>query len=64
MCKDMSPGIDQSGLDAKRCENLAQAAPMDSSNYSNARMSFWREALLDEEENERKKSFGALPNHR
>ena len=26
----MSSAIDQSGLDAKRCENLAQAAPMDS----------------------------------
>jgi len=57
MCKDMSSGIDQSGLDAKRFENLAQAAPMDSfSNCSNARISPRRDASSDKEENERQKS--------
>jgi len=41
MFKEISSGIDQAGLDAKRCQNLAHAAPMDSfSNCSNARMSF------------------------
>jgi hypothetical protein len=39
MSNDISLGIDKPGLDAKRCENLAHAAPMDSSNFSNARMS-------------------------
>jgi hypothetical protein len=37
---DPSSRIDKPGLDAKRRENLAHAAPMDSfSNFSNARMS-------------------------
>jgi hypothetical protein len=53
MCKDISSGIDQSRLDAKRCENLAKGAPMDSfSNYLKARMSLRREAMWDKEENE------------
>ena len=57
MCKDTSSGIDQSGRVAKRCENLAHAAPMVSfSNCSNARISLQREAVWDKEENERQKS--------
>ena len=57
MCKDTSSGIDQSGHEAKRRENLAHAAPMVSfSNCSNARISLQREASWDEEENERQKS--------
>ena len=53
----MSSGIDLFGLQAKRFENLAQAAPMDSfSNFSNARMSPCRDASWDKEENERQKS--------
>jgi hypothetical protein len=53
MRKAISSGIDQSGLDAKRFENLAYAEPMDSfSNCSNASMSLRREAMWDKEENE------------
>jgi hypothetical protein len=53
MWKAISSGIDQPGLDTKRFENLAHAAPMDSfSNCSNARMSLRREAMWDKEENE------------
>ena len=53
----MSLGIDQSGLEAKRRENLAQAAPMVSFFIcSNARISLRREAVWDAEENERQKS--------
>ena len=57
MCKDTSSGIDQSGHVAKRCENLAHAAPMlFFSNCSNARISLRREAVWAEEENEGQKS--------
>ena len=46
MFNDTSSGIDKSGLDAKRCKNLAQAAPIDSfSNCSKSRMSIGREFM-------------------
>ena len=53
MYNDTSSGIDKSGLDAKRCKNLAQAAPMDSfSNCSKSRMSIGREFMRLMRENE------------
>ena len=42
MSNDASSGIDKSGLDDRRRKNLAQAAPMDSSNCSKSRMSIGR----------------------
>ena len=46
MFNDTSSGIDKSELDAKRCMNQAQAAPMDSfSNCSKSRMSIDREIM-------------------
>ena len=49
----MSSGIDKSELDAKRRENLAQAAPVDSfCNCSKARMSVGRESMRLVRENE------------
>ena len=46
MFNNTSSGIYKSGLDAKRCKNLAQAAPMDSfSNCSKSRMSIGREFM-------------------
>ena len=46
MPNDTSSGIDMSGIDAKRCKNLAHAAPMDSfSNCSKLRMSIGRESM-------------------
>ena len=53
MFNDTSSGIDKSGLDAKRCKNLAQAAPIDSfSNCSKSRMSIGREFMRLMRENE------------
>ena len=53
MFNDTSSGIDMSGIDAKRRENLAHAAPMDSfSNYSKLRMSVGRESMHLVRENE------------
>ena len=56
MSNDTSLGTDKSGLDAKRCKNLAHAAPIDSSNCSQLRMSLGREFIHSERENERPKS--------
>ena len=54
---DKSSGRDKSGIDAKRCKNLAQAAPMDSfSNCSKSRMSIGREFMRLVRENEWQKS--------
>jgi len=45
MSHDISSGIDEFGLDAKRHKNLAHAAPIDSfSNCSKSRMSVGRES--------------------
>ena len=53
MFNDTSLGIDMSGIDAKRRENLAHAAPMDSfSNCSKSRMSIGRESMRSVRENE------------
>jgi hypothetical protein len=52
MFNDTSSGRDKSGLDAKRRKNLAQAAPMDSSNCSKSRMSVGRESMRSVRENE------------
>ena len=52
MFNDTSSGIDKSGLDAKRRKNLAQAAPIDSSNCSKSRMSIGREFMHLMRENE------------
>ena len=52
MFNDTSSGRDKSGLDAKRRKNLAQAAPMDSSNCSKLRMSVGRESMRSVRENE------------
>ena len=63
MCKDTSSGIDQSGHEAKRRENLAHAAPMDSfSNCSNARISLRREASSMKKRTRDKSHLRALPN--
>ena len=48
-----SSGIDKSGLDTKRCKNLAQATPTNSfSNCSKLRMSIGREFMRLVRENE------------
>ena len=52
MFNDTSSGRDKSGLDTKRHNNLAQAAPMDSSNCSKSRMSVGRESMRPVRENE------------
>ena len=52
MFNDTSSGIDRSELDAKRRKNLAQGAPMDSSNCSKSRMSIGREFMRLMRENE------------
>ena len=52
MFNDTSSGRDRSGLDAKRRKNLAQAAPMDSSNCLKSRMSIGREFMRLSRENE------------
>ena len=53
MFNDTSSGIDKSELDAKRCKNQAQAAPMDSfSNCSKSRMSIGREFMRLVRQNE------------
>ena len=52
MFNDTSSGIDKSGLDAKRRENLAHAALMDSfSNCLKLRMSIGRESMRSVREN-------------
>ena len=56
MFNDTSSGIDRSELDAKRRKNLAQAAPIDSSNCSKSRMSIGREFMRLMRENEWQKS--------
>ena len=48
---DTSSGIDMSAIDAKRRENLAHAAPKDSSNCSKSRMSIGRESMHSVREN-------------
>ena len=45
MFNDTSLGIDKSELDHQRRKNLAQAAPIDSSNCSKSRMSIGREFM-------------------
>ena len=53
MFNDISSGIDISGIDAKRRENLAHAAPMDSfSSCSKSRMSVGRESVRSVNEND------------
>jgi hypothetical protein len=53
MSNHISSGIDKFGSHAKRCENLAHAAPMDSfSNCSKPRMSIGRESMHPVSENE------------
>jgi len=53
MSNDTSLGINKSRLDAKRCKNLAHAAPIDSfSNCSNLRIYISRESMHSERENE------------
>ena len=53
MCNDTSSGIDQSGHEAKRRENLAHVAPMDSfSNCAKPRTSIGRESMHSVRENE------------
>jgi len=53
MFNDTSSGINISGIDAKRRENLVHAAPMDSfSNCSKSRMSVGRESMRSVRENE------------
>ena len=53
MFNDTSSGTDKSGLDAKRCKNLAQAAPMDSSaNFLKSRISIGREFMRLSQDNE------------
>ena len=53
MFKDTSSGIDKSELDAKRCMNQAQAAPMDSfSNCLKSRISIGREFMRLSRESE------------
>ena len=52
MFNDTSSGRDKSGLDAKRRKNLAQAAPMDSSNCSKSRLSVGRKSMRSVRENE------------
>ena len=50
---DTSSGRDKSGLDVKRCKNLAQAAPMDSfSNCLKSRISIGREFMRLSRESE------------
>ena len=52
MFNDTSSGIDKSELDDKRRKNLAQAAPIDSSNCSKSRISIGREFMRLMRENE------------
>ena len=53
MSHDISSGIDEFGLDAKMCKNIAQAAPMDSfSSCSKSRMSVGRESVRSVNEND------------
>jgi hypothetical protein len=52
MFNDTSSGIDKSGLDVKKRKNLAQAAPIDSSNCSKLRISICREFMHLMKENE------------
>jgi hypothetical protein len=62
--KATSSSIDTLGLAAKRHENLAQVAPMDSSfNYSNARRSLRTKSKWDQEKNEWQKSTRSFSNH-
>jgi hypothetical protein len=51
-CKDTASGKGMLGLIVRRCENLAHAAPRDSSNCSNAGMSLHGEGVRDKGENE------------
>ena len=52
MFNDISSGIDKSELDTKKYKNLAQAAPIDSSNCSKSRISIGREFMRLMRENE------------
>ena len=61
MSNNTSSGIYKSGLDAKRCKNLAHATPIDSfSNCLKLRMSIGRESMRSDRENECWRSISVI----